>query len=145
MTLGSGHKCRRRCRTHGPTFLTIRQGPFRHPTRGSPAQGRRRIVKLFWSSLALADRDGIFTHIEADNPRAAIAVDERIEAAAGRLVDLPEPHIRVLIPAFSYSSFTCAFTASLVSSTVGQCAHPTRARANWPMSSSWPDVAPLTP
>ena len=47
-------------------------------------------MKLFWSAFALADRDGIFTHIEADNPRAAIAVDERIAAAARRLVDFPE-------------------------------------------------------
>ncbi|MBS4001975.1 MAG: type II toxin-antitoxin system RelE/ParE family toxin [Afipia sp.] len=47
-------------------------------------------MKLVWSVFALADRDGIFTHIEADNPRAAIAVDERIAAAARRLVDFPE-------------------------------------------------------
>ena len=47
-------------------------------------------MKLFWSAFALADRDGIFTHIEADNPRAAIAVDERIAAAARRLVDFPQ-------------------------------------------------------
>jgi hypothetical protein len=45
-------------------------------------------VKLLWSAFALADRDGIFTHIQADNPRAAIAVDERIAAAARRLVDV---------------------------------------------------------
>jgi plasmid stabilization system protein ParE len=47
-------------------------------------------VKLVWSAFALADRDGIFTHIEVDNPRAAIVVDERIAAAARRLVDFPE-------------------------------------------------------
>ena len=47
-------------------------------------------MKLFWSAFALADRDGIFTHIEADNPRAAIAVGERIAAAARRLVDFPQ-------------------------------------------------------
>lgn len=47
-------------------------------------------MKLVWSVFALADRDGIFTHIEADNPGAAIAVDERIAAAARRLVDFPE-------------------------------------------------------
>tara|TARA_R100000322_G_scaffold66301_1_gene41572 strand:+ start:3182 stop:3475 length:294 start_codon:yes stop_codon:yes gene_type:complete len=47
-------------------------------------------VKLVWSAFALSDRDGIFTHIEADNPRAAIAVDERIAASARRLVDFPE-------------------------------------------------------
>ena len=43
-------------------------------------------MKLVWSAFALADRYGIFTHIEADNPRAAIAVDERINVAARRLI-----------------------------------------------------------
>lgn len=47
-------------------------------------------MRLFWSAFALADRDGIFTHIEADNPHAAITVDERIAASARRLVDFPE-------------------------------------------------------
>lgn len=47
-------------------------------------------MKLVWSAFALADRDGIFTHIEAESPRAAIVVDERIAAAARRLVEFPE-------------------------------------------------------
>lgn len=47
-------------------------------------------MKLVWSALALADRDHIFTHIEAENPRAAIAVDERIAAAARRLLAFPK-------------------------------------------------------
>ncbi|WP_371349411.1 type II toxin-antitoxin system RelE/ParE family toxin [Ancylobacter sp. IITR112] len=47
-------------------------------------------MNLVWSALALADRDSIFSHIEADNPRAAIAVDERIAGAARRLIDFPE-------------------------------------------------------
>jgi addiction module RelE/StbE family toxin len=47
-------------------------------------------VKLVWSAFALSDRDGIFTHIAAENPRAAIALDERIAAAVHRLVDFPE-------------------------------------------------------
>ena len=47
-------------------------------------------MKLVWSAFALSDRDGIFTHIEAENPRAAIALDERIAAAARRLVEFPE-------------------------------------------------------
>ena len=46
-------------------------------------------MKLVWSAVALADRDGIFTRIEADNPRAAIAVDERIAAAVRRLIKFP--------------------------------------------------------
>ena len=47
-------------------------------------------MKLVWSTFALADRDGIFTHIESDNPRAAIAVDKRIATAVRRLLDFPE-------------------------------------------------------
>ncbi|QDF37931.1 type II toxin-antitoxin system RelE/ParE family toxin [Bradyrhizobium symbiodeficiens] len=47
-------------------------------------------MKLVWSAFAMSDRDGIFTHIEAENPRAAIALDERIAAAARRLVEFPE-------------------------------------------------------
>lgn len=47
-------------------------------------------MKLVWSAFALSDRDDIFTHIEADNPIAAITVDERIVAAARRLQDFPE-------------------------------------------------------
>ncbi len=47
-------------------------------------------MKLLWSAFALADRDGIFTHIEADSPRAAIVIDERVVAAVRHLVDFPE-------------------------------------------------------
>lgn len=47
-------------------------------------------MKLLWSAFALADRDGIFTHIEADSPRAAIVIDERIVAAVRHLADFPE-------------------------------------------------------
>lgn len=47
-------------------------------------------MKLVWSAFALSDRDGIFTHIEANNPAAAITVDERIASAARRLADFPE-------------------------------------------------------
>jgi toxin ParE1/3/4 len=46
-------------------------------------------VNLTWSAFALSDRDAIFTYIEADNPSAAVVVDERIVAAARRLVDFP--------------------------------------------------------
>jgi plasmid stabilization system protein ParE len=35
-------------------------------------------VRLEWSAWAQADRDAIFNHIEADNPRAAVTVDMRI-------------------------------------------------------------------
>jgi addiction module RelE/StbE family toxin len=47
-------------------------------------------LKIVWSPFALSDRVGIFTHIEADNPAAAIAVDERIVAAIRRLRDFPQ-------------------------------------------------------
>ncbi len=47
-------------------------------------------MKLVWSAFALSDRDGIFTHIEADNPAAAVTVDERIVAAVHRLREFPE-------------------------------------------------------
>jgi addiction module RelE/StbE family toxin len=38
----------------------------------------------------LADRDAIFKHIEAENPRAAVNVDDQIAAAVRRLLDFPE-------------------------------------------------------
>jgi addiction module RelE/StbE family toxin len=47
-------------------------------------------VNLIWMPAALADRAEIFEYIEADNPAAAEAVDERIESAAERLVDFPK-------------------------------------------------------
>jgi toxin ParE1/3/4 len=47
-------------------------------------------VKLVWSPFALSDRDAIFSHIEADNPRAAVHVDEQIDVAVRRLIEFPE-------------------------------------------------------
>ena len=44
---------------------------------------------LEWSVFALADRDQIFDYIEADNPSAAIAVDERIQEHVEMLVRFP--------------------------------------------------------
>ena len=46
-------------------------------------------MKLTWSAFALSDRDAIFTYIKADNPAAAILIDERIVSAARRLLDFP--------------------------------------------------------
>lgn len=34
---------------------------------------------LEWSVFALADREAIFDYVEADSPKAAIAVDSRIQ------------------------------------------------------------------
>ena len=46
-------------------------------------------MKLTWSAFALSDRDAIFTYLEAENPAAAVLIDERIAAAARRLLDFP--------------------------------------------------------
>jgi addiction module RelE/StbE family toxin len=46
-------------------------------------------VKLAWTGLALADREAIFDHIEADNPRAAIATDLEIGTQIASLRDFP--------------------------------------------------------
>ena len=46
-------------------------------------------MKLTWSAFAWSDRDAIFTYVEADNPAAAVLIDERIAAAARRLLDFP--------------------------------------------------------
>jgi toxin ParE1/3/4 len=37
----------------------------------------------------MSDRDAIFTYIEADNPAAAVLIDERIVTAARRMLDFP--------------------------------------------------------
>lgn len=78
-------------------------------------------MRLIWSALALSDRDDIFTHIEADSPRAVIAVDERIAAAARRLVEFPEsgrpgrvPGTRELVvPGTPYIAAYAATTTSV--------------------------------
>lgn len=46
-------------------------------------------MKLTWCAFAVSDRDGIFMYIEADNPSAAILIDERIVAATRGLIDFP--------------------------------------------------------
>jgi toxin ParE1/3/4 len=47
-------------------------------------------VRLVWTQRALEDRRAIFDYIEADDPRAAVTVDERIATAVQRLVDFPQ-------------------------------------------------------
>ena len=44
---------------------------------------------LFWTPAAMQDRDAIYDYIEADNPAAALALDELLAEKAGRLVDHP--------------------------------------------------------
>jgi toxin ParE1/3/4 len=47
-------------------------------------------VKLEWSRFAIEDRSQIFDYIELDNPRAAVAVDERIKKHVAALARFPE-------------------------------------------------------
>ena len=47
-------------------------------------------MHLEWSVFSLADRTAIFETIEADNPRAAIAIDDRIETRVEGLAQFPE-------------------------------------------------------
>ena len=47
-------------------------------------------MRLEWSPLAMDDRDRIFDFIEQDDPRAAIAVDERIATQVLLLLKFPE-------------------------------------------------------
>ena len=47
-------------------------------------------MHLYWSAFALADRQAIFDFIKADNPRAAIAIDERIQTRVMGLARFPE-------------------------------------------------------
>ncbi len=46
-------------------------------------------MELFWTPEATQDRDEIYEYIEADNPSAALAIDELFAEKAGRLVDHP--------------------------------------------------------
>ena len=47
-------------------------------------------MRLEWSPLAMDDRERIFDFIEQDDPRAAIAVDERIATQVLLLMQFPE-------------------------------------------------------
>lgn len=47
-------------------------------------------MRLVWALTAIEDREGIFRHIDADSPRAAVHVDEQIVLATRRLLDFPE-------------------------------------------------------
>jgi len=47
------------------------------------------MMELFWTPEAAQDRDEIYGYIEADNPAAALALDELFSEKAGRLVDHP--------------------------------------------------------
>ena len=47
------------------------------------------MMELFWTPEATQDRDEIYDYIEADNPAAALALDELFAEKASRLVDHP--------------------------------------------------------
>ena len=47
-------------------------------------------MELFWTPEAEQDRDAIYDYIEADNPTAALALDELLAEKADRLADHPE-------------------------------------------------------
>jgi addiction module RelE/StbE family toxin len=47
------------------------------------------MMELFWTPDATQDREDIYDHIEADNPAAALSLDEMFAQKAGRLVDHP--------------------------------------------------------
>jgi len=66
-------------------------------------------MKIYWAAVAEQDRAEILEFIAQDNPRAAIAMDERFVAAVARLADHPLigrtgliPGTRELIPHESY-------------------------------------------
>lgn len=46
-------------------------------------------MRLVWRPLAIEDRAQIMDHIAADNPLAALELDERIEEKASRLLEHP--------------------------------------------------------
>lgn len=47
------------------------------------------MTKLFWTPEAIQDREDIYGYIEADNPTAALDLDELFEEKAALLVDHP--------------------------------------------------------
>ena len=46
-------------------------------------------MRLFWTPEAIDDRRAIYDYIEADNPSAALALDELFSEKANWLIDHP--------------------------------------------------------
>jgi addiction module RelE/StbE family toxin len=46
-------------------------------------------MRLFWTPEAIQDREDIYDYIEADNPIAALDLDELFEEKAALLIDRP--------------------------------------------------------
>ncbi|MDR0780835.1 MAG: type II toxin-antitoxin system RelE/ParE family toxin [Pseudomonadales bacterium] len=47
-------------------------------------------MELRWTPEAIQNRETIYDYVEANNPIAALALDELFEEKAGRLVDHPD-------------------------------------------------------
>ncbi|GAA4404185.1 type II toxin-antitoxin system RelE/ParE family toxin [Quisquiliibacterium transsilvanicum] len=47
------------------------------------------MIELRWTPEAIQDREAIYDYIEADNPSAALALDELFEEKAGHLIAHP--------------------------------------------------------
>jgi addiction module RelE/StbE family toxin len=47
------------------------------------------MMQLFWTPEAVQDRDAIYDYIEADNPTAALSLDELFSDKAKYLIDHP--------------------------------------------------------
>lgn len=48
------------------------------------------MLRVEWSPFAVADREAIFDYIEADNPKAAVILDDRILRHIDQLRQFPE-------------------------------------------------------
>jgi addiction module RelE/StbE family toxin len=48
------------------------------------------MMELCWTPEAIQDRAEIYDYIEADNPSAALALDELFSQKAGHLIDHPD-------------------------------------------------------
>ena len=46
-------------------------------------------MRLLWTEEAIADRSDIFDYVEADNPAAALALDQLFSDKASRLIEHP--------------------------------------------------------
>ncbi|MDX3773408.1 type II toxin-antitoxin system RelE/ParE family toxin [Chromatiaceae bacterium AAb-1] len=55
-------------------------------------------MELYWTPEAIQDRSDIYDYIEADNPSAALALDERFSEQANQLIDHPESGRVGLVP-----------------------------------------------
>jgi toxin ParE1/3/4 len=47
-------------------------------------------LRIEWSAFALADRDAIFDYVEAESPRAAVVIDDRIRRHLEQLRQFPK-------------------------------------------------------